>query len=306
MSKKNPNDILDVIVIGGGPAGLQAALTLGRLHRRVLLLDGGRYRNDPADHLHNFITHDGRRPAEFRALAHADLAVYDTVTVRAAEVSSVEPDGPRFTVTSADGRQHARRVLLATGVRDTLPTVPGLQQLFGTVAAHCPFCHGHEYAGRPVALLGAGPHVLMQARMMTRIASSLVVLTNGEPLAVETTAALAVMNVPVRPERIVAVARHPLGARVSLDGSAPIDVGGMLVATTFTQSAPFAGQLDLELLPSGCVQVDALGRTSRPGVYAAGDCAHSAALPMPMSSVLAAAAAGQLAGSACIADEVLG
>lgn len=306
MSKENPNDILDVIVIGGGPAGLQAALTLGRLHRRVLLLDGGRYRNDPADHLHNFITHDGRRPAEFRALAHADLAVYDTVTVRAAEVSSVEPDGPRFTVTSADGRQHARRVLLATGVRDTLPTVPGLQQLFGTVAAHCPFCHGHEYAGRPVALLGAGPHVLMQARMMTRIASSLVVLTNGEPLAVETTAALAVMNVPVRPERIVAVARHPLGARVSLDGSAPIDVGGMLVATTFTQSAPFAGQLDLELLPSGCVQVDALGRTSRPGVYAAGDCAHSAALPMPMSSVLAAAAAGQLAGSACIADEVLG
>jgi len=228
------------------------------------------------------------------------------VTVGAAEVSSVEPDGPRFTVTSADGRQHARRVLLATGVRDTLPTVPGLQQLFGTVAAHCPFCHGHEYAGRPVALLGAGPHVLMQARMMTRIASSLVVLTNGEPLAVETTAALAVMNVPVRPERIVAVARHPLGARVSLDGSAPIDVGGMLVATTFTQSAPFAGQLDLELLPSGCVQVDALGRTSRPGVYAAGDCAHSAALPMPMSSVLAAAAAGQLAGSACIADEVLG
>lgn len=306
MSKENPNDILDVIVIGGGPAGLQAALTLGRLHRRVLLLDGGRYRNDPADHLHNFITHDGRRPAEFRALAHADLAVYDTVTVGAAEVSSVEPDGPRFTVTSADGRQHARRVLLATGVRDTLPTVPGLQQLFGTVAAHCPFCHGHEYAGRPVALLGAGPHVLMQARMMTRIASSLVVLTNGEPLAVETTAALAVMNVPVRPERIVAVARHPLGARVSLDGSAPIDVGGMLVATTFTQSAPFAGQLDLELLPSGCVQVDALGRTSRPGVYAAGDCAHSAALPMPMSSVLAAAAAGQLAGSACIADEVLG
>lgn len=77
MSKENPNDILDVIVIGGGPAGLQAALTLGRLHRRVLLLDGGRYRNDPADHLHNFITHDGRRPAEFRALAHADLAVYD-------------------------------------------------------------------------------------------------------------------------------------------------------------------------------------------------------------------------------------
>ena len=306
MSKENPNDILDVIVIGGGPAGLQAALTLGRLHRRVLLLDGGRYRNDPADHLHNFITHDGRRPAEFRALAHADLAGYDTVTVRAAEVSSVEPDGPRFTVTSAEGRQHARRVLLATGVRDTLPTVPGLQQLFGTVAAHCPFCHGHEYAGRPVALLGAGPHVLMQARMMARIASSLVVLTNGEPLAVETTAALAVMNVPVRPERIVAVARHPLGARVSLDGSAPIDVGGMLVATTFTQSAPFAGQLDLELLPSGCVQVDALGRTSRPGVYAAGDCAHSAALPMPMSSVLAAAAAGQLAGSACIADEVLG
>lgn len=300
------NNTFDVIIIGGGPAGLQAALTLGRLHRRALLLDGGRYRNDPADRLHNFITHDGRPPAEFRSLAHADLARYDTVTMRRAEVLSVTADGEGFVVHTDGGSERARRVLLATGVRDTLPDVPGLQALFGTVAAHCPFCHGHEYAGQPVALLGAGPHVVMQVRMMAPIASSLVVLTNGGEASNEAVAALEAMGVPVHTEPVAAAGPHPLGARVRLDGAAPIEVGGILVATTFAQSAPFADQLGLDLLPSGCVQVDPLGRTSLPGVYAAGDCAHSAALPMPMSSVLGAAAAGQLAASACIADEVMG
>ena len=141
----NPAAPYDVVVVGGGPAGLQAALTLGRMHRRVLLLDSGEYRNAPAEHMHNFVTHDGTPPAEFRAAARAELAAYATVTVRETAASAVVPDCAGFRVelgAEAGGAASFtdRAVVLATGMRDTLPAIPGLEPLFGTVAAVCPYC----------------------------------------------------------------------------------------------------------------------------------------------------------------------
>lgn len=293
--------LLDAVVIGGGPAGLQAALTLGRMHRSVVLLDSGEYRNAPVEHMQNFVTHDGRDPAEFRALAQADLAAYDTVTVRRDRAVAVSEDDGRFWVELADGSSLEARVLvLATGVRDTLPDKPGLTDLFGTVAAHCPFCHGHEYAGQHVALLGAGPHAARMVAMLGPIASRLTVLADGAPVEPEVAAELERAGVAVRPEVVTGFCRSATGATVSFGSGADEEVGGMFVATTFAQSAPFAEQLGLDLLPSGCIQVDAFQRTSRPGVYAAGDLAHVEALPMPMSSVLTSAAAGLVAASAAV------
>ena len=292
----------DVVVVGGGPAGLQAALTLGRMHRRVLLLDSGRYRNDPADLMHNFLTHDGRPPAELRALARAELATYDTVEVRDALASSVVPDGDRWSVATDDGPVGARLVLLATGVRDTLPDKPGLSGLYGTVAAHCPFCHAHEYAGTPVGVLGSHPHVGRIAAMLAPIASEVVVLSDGGEVDQDNLAQLRSLGASVRTEVVAGFCRSPLGALVSFASGPDLEVGGVFVAPTFAQSAPFAADLGLDVLPSGCVEVDVMGRTSLAGVYAAGDLAHTAASPMPLSSVLAAAAAGQAAATACVAD----
>ncbi|QCW52229.1 NAD(P)/FAD-dependent oxidoreductase [Nocardioides dongxiaopingii] len=292
----------DVVVVGGGPAGLQAALTLGRMHRRVLVLDAGGYRNDPADLMHNFLTHDGRPPAEFRALGRAELATYDTVEVRDLAATSVVPDGDGFLVGTDAGNVATRLVVLATGVRDTLPDKPGLEELFGTVAAHCPFCHGHEYAGRPVAVLGSHAHVGRVAAMLAPIASELVVLTDGGDLDAENAAQLAGLGAAVRTEPVSGFCRSSLGARVSFGSGSDVEVGGVLVATAFEQSAPFAADLGLTLLGSGCVEVDEMGRTSLPGVFAAGDLAHLATLPMPMSSVLGSAAAGQLAAVACVGE----
>lgn len=302
----------DAVVVGGGPAGLQAALTLGRMHRSVLLLDSGDYRNASAGHLHNFVTHDGTPPAQWRAAAHADLAAYDTVTVADATVTSVkarggDPDDPDFLLELADGSAvGARRVLLATGVRDTLPDKPGLAELFGTVAAHCPYCHGHEFAGRHVALLGSSLHTAMVALLVSRIASRLTVLTDGVEPDAETAALLARSGIgvdrrPVTGFAPVATATGD-GAVVSFDDGDPVEIGGLFVATTFEQSAPFAADLGLGLLPSGGIEVDAMGQASLAGVYAAGDLAHVAALPMPLSSVLNAAAAGQVAASAIDRD----
>lgn len=296
----------DVVVVGGGPAGLQAALTLGRMHRSVLLLDSGSYRNDPASNLHNFVTRDGTPPAEFRAVAHAELAAYATVTVRSAEAVAVTPDGDDFVVELRGGEQAGgRRVVLATGLRDTLPDVPGLAGLFGSVVAHCPYCHGHELAGTHVALLGSGPHVSRVAMLMQDIAARITVLADGGSLDDDTAALLDREGIAVRPDPVTGVCRSAAGARVSFASGPDEEVGGIFVTTGLSQSAPFAEQLGLAMLDSGCIEVDLFGRTSLPGVYAAGDLAHTSALPMPMASVLGAAAAGQLAAVAVDMDRIV-
>lgn len=272
----------DVIVIGAGPAGLQAALTLGRMHRRALVLDSGSYRNDPADALHNFLTRDGTDPADLRADAQREIAAYDTVEVRRVAATRVSGADGDFTVELADGtRENGARIILATGVRDSLPEIPGLADVFGGAAAHCPFCHGHEYAGGRVVIQGSD-HAGAMVLMMAPIASETVVLDD-----------------------ITGVRAGGDGILVSRADGTEVDARGFILATTFEQSAPFAAQLGLDLLPSGCISVDAFGHTSVPGVYAAGDLAHSPELPMPMASVLNAAAAGLMAAAACVRDSVM-
>lgn len=294
----------DAVVIGGGPAGLQAALTLGRMHRTVLVLDSGEYRNAPADHLHNFATHDGTPPADWRAAARADLAAYATVTLLEATATWVKQEGDDdFRVELADGETvGSRRLVLATGVRDTLPDKPGLAGLFGSVAAHCPYCHGHEFSGKHVAVLGSALHTAQVALMVSRIASRLTVLTDGGRPDQPTADLLARSGIGVEDRPVTGFERVDAGAAARFADGGTLEIGGLFVATTWEQSAPFAEELGLALLPSGCVEVDAMGRTSLPGVYAAGDLAHTAALPMPLSSVLAAAAAGQTAAAALDRD----
>lgn len=274
---------MDAVVIGGGPAGLQAALTLGRMHRDVVLLDSAAYRNAPAEHMHNVITHDGRPPADFREMARSDLVSYETVEVREASATAVRQTDDGFETVLSDGSALVSgAVVLATGVRDVLPDVPGLAEAFGRVAHHCPFCHGHELAGRTIAVQD-GPRADHLVTMLGRISAD-----------------VHVVSAPI--EKIVADGDEAL---LTVEGE-ELRVGGVFVASGFEQAAPFAGQLGLAVLDSGCVEVDAMGRTSVPGVYAAGDMAHTRDLPMPMASVLCAAAAGQVAAGACVADSVTG
>lgn len=312
MSDPTRPDLHDAVILGAGPAGLAAALMLGRTHRDVVVLDSGTYRNDPTDAMHNVLGFDGVAPAEFRAAAHRTLAAYGTVELHRAtahDVAPLDPASPAdgFVVRTDAGDVTGRRLLLATGVRDELPATPGLEQLFGTVAAHCPYCHGHEFTGTPVAILGAGPHAPRVAGLIERIASRVVVLADGADVDPQVRAALDARGVAVRPEKVLRLepltltGGHP-GARAVLADGAPEDLGGIMVAPTLHQAAPFAAQLGLELRDSGCVAVDAMARTSLPGVLAAGDLAHTADFPMPVSSVTAAMAAGQLAAASIDGD----
>ena len=269
----------DVIIIGGGPAGTQAALTLGRMHRDVLLLDSGQYRNESVDHAHNYATHDGRSPAEIRRLARDDVAAYGTVEIRAAAAESVmRTDDGVFDVVLDGSVERSRALVLATGVRDVLPDIPGLADAWGKEIAHCPFCHGHEFAGSRVALDVEGAHADRLKAMLDRIGAESVDVS-GQVQAVER---MAGGGLELKLERGV---EH---------------VDGMFIGPPFVQSAPFTDQLGLELNDSGCIAVDAFQTTSMAGVFAAGDAAHLRDLPMPMASVLTAQAAGLVAGAACL------
>ncbi len=296
----------DVVVIGGGPAGLQAALTLGRMHRTVLVLDSGDYRNSSASHMHNLASHDGRSPADYRTAARADLAAYRTVRVASARAVGIEADDDAWIV-SVEGAETvtARAVLLATGLRDTLPEIPGIDALWGGVVAHCPYCHGHEFSGMPIAIVGSHPHVPMLVGLMTNVAASITVLANGGDLDDATAQWLQAAGLSVRLPAITSLSPAQSGARVELADGSHQQVAGVFVAPTQSQSAPFADDLGLEMLPSGSVRVDEMGRTSRAGIYAAGDMAHVPALPMPLASVLTAAAAGLVAGAAIDRDLVM-
>jgi thioredoxin reductase len=294
----------DVIVIGGGPAGLQAALTLGRTHRSCLVLDSGTYRNASAAEMHNFLTHDGTPPSEFLQAARKDLSRYETVEVVDDAVDTVVASNGGFTVTTSAGSSHlGRRLVLATGLRDVLPDVPGMSGLWGTVVAHCPFCHGHELSGGTVAVQG-GPHATRLAGMLSRIAGELVVLADGYEFTDDEIAALGRIGAEVRTGSPAALHAEGDGARVDLDDGSSVRVDGFFVKGSLEQTAPFAAALGLATLPSGAVEVDPFGRTSHPGVFAAGDLAHQAVYPMPLASVLNAASAGMLAGVAVLQDLV--
>ena len=272
----------DALVIGGGPAGLQAALTLGRMHRPTLLLDSGTYRNALVDAMHNIITNDGRDPAEFRAIVRGEIAAYDSVEVRDLGAASVDHrDDGTFATTLADGSVvESRTVVLATGLRDVMPAVPGFAEQWGRTVHMCPFCHGHELSSRRVAIQDS-PAVGHLVTMLGPIVGSVEVVPP-----------------------VTSVEMTPTGLRVSSE-SGSVVVDGLFAHPAYEQAAPFAAQLGLEMRESGCIAVNLFGQTSVPGVYACGDLAHVADLPMPMASVLAAAYAGQMAGASALRDMVM-
>lgn len=212
------------------------------------------------------------------------------MTHRRVRADRIEQTGGAFRLQLTDGSElTARTLVLATGVRDELPSIDGLGALWGDLAAQCPFCHAHEFNGTRIGVIG-GESAAHYTAMLGPIASELVVLTNGEPLP-ETWQGEA----QVRAEPVVSVEPHDGGVRVTLAAGPDEQVSVLFVRPTLHQSAPFAEQLGLELNPSGCVRVDEFGRTSRPRVYAAGDLAHQPAFPGPMASVVMAQAMGQMA-----------
>ena len=257
---------VDVVVVGGGSAGLQAALTLGRLRFDVLVVDTGAPSNAPADKIGGLLGAHERSPLELLATGRAQLAELPSVRIAAAEVTRVEADR---TVTVADGgRVSARAVVLATGMDYAVPDVPGIRELWGTSVIHCPFCHGWEVRDSRIALLSAGEeHAAHLVPMLSRLSDDVQVFEEIAELR---------------------GARGVLRAVVLPDGTAVERDALFVAAPPAARDAAFA-HLDLGRTGPGLLEVDTFGRTRVEGVYAAGD------LVSPAPAVVQALASAQRA-----------
>lgn len=300
------DETYDVVVVGGGAAGLSGALALSRARRSVLVIDSGEPRNAPADHVHNYLGREGTPPAELIAAGRAEVAGYGG-QFRAGRVRTATRDDDAFRLTLDDGDAvRARRLLVATGLTDELPDVPGVAQRWGRDVLHCPYCHGWEVRDRRIGILATGPMAVHQAEMWRQWSSEVLLLLHDAPTPDEETAErLAARGIAVVPGPIAAleVTGDALsGVRLADGRVVALDV--VVVATRTSPRADLLVGLGLapeEVTMGGHVvgtqiPADATGATTVPGVWVAGNVADL------RGQVITSAAAGLMAGAAINAD----
>ena len=279
-----PTDIHDAIVVGGSWAGLSAAMQLARARRRVLVVDAGRPRNRFSHASHGFFGHDGKSPAEARDGARAQLLAYPTVELREDEATHAAIDGGTFAIDLASGATaRARRIVLATGVVDDLPDVPGLRERWGVTVLHCPYCHGYEVAGGRLGVLATGIQSIHQALLLPDWSGDVTLFTNGVIVPDESERArLAARGVSIDARPVDSLVgdeadHHSLaitGVRVAGGEVVPIDA--IFVGPRTRMASPLAEQLGcaFDEGPSGLfVRTTPRKETTIPGVFAAGDAA---------------------------------
>ncbi|MBA3642817.1 MAG: NAD(P)/FAD-dependent oxidoreductase [Chloroflexia bacterium] len=286
----------DAIIVGGSYAGLSAAMPLARARKRVLVIDAGQRRNRFAHAAHGFLGQDGRPPGEIVRDARAEVAAYPTVSFIEGTATEATPTDVGFAITLADGAtQTAARLILATGVVDELPDLPGLREQWGTGVVLCPYCHGYEVAGGRLGVLAFLPMAAHQALLIHEW-GDVTFFTNGIALADDPVlAAVAASGVPIEEGEVAAIAGEP----GRLEGIQLCD------GRTFALEAVFTGvPVRMSPLPAalGCaiddspigpiIRVDATMQTTVPGVFSAGDAAR-----VP-SSIAGAVADGYMAGMA--------
>lgn len=188
------SEIHEVGVVGGGPAGLQAALTLGRMHVATVLFDDARYRNATAAQMHNVLGWDGAAPAALRAAGHTELAAYPWVSVVATQVITARADPAGLLLCAADSGWLVQRLLIATGVADAPLPIAGLAELWGDVVLPCPYCHGHEFSPGPIAVISSGSHAEHVGNLLRKLATAVPVFAPGTVAAVTRTASGVVIG----------------------------------------------------------------------------------------------------------------
>lgn len=286
----------DAIIVGGSYAGLSAALALARARKRLLIIDAGQRRNRFAHTAHGLLGQDGRTPEAIARDARADVAAYPTATFLDGTAVAAAPIAGGFAVTLADGTAHtAARLILATGVTDELPELPGLREGWGKGVIHCPYCHGYEVAGRRLGVLALMPGALHLANLIPDWGAT-TYFTNGiDALTADTRAALSARGVGVVEGAVAAIVNEGEQlAGVRLHDGRTIALDALFVNAPTRQASPLAAQLGCAIDETGIgpvIRVDVLGRTTVPGVYAAGDAAQL------MKNLPAAIASGFAAGA---------
>jgi thioredoxin reductase len=288
------NATWDCVIVGAGPAGLNAALVLGRARRRVVVLDNARPRNYATHEMHGVLGHDGLDPADLRARGGAELAGYG-VEVVSAEVQHAEVLDGLVRLSSARGVDVTRTVLLATGMLDEVPDIPGFTGVWGTSAHTCPYCDGFEHRDQRLAVLASGDRGEHLAVLLRQWSGDVVLLTHGpHGLAVEQLARVHALGIPIIETPVVALDGDGDGRlrRVRLADGETLDRDALFFYVGWRLRNDLARALGCRLRDDGAVAVDAEQATTVGRVYAAGNCAEPRALvPAAAGSGVTAAVA---------------
>ena len=290
----------DAVVVGGGPAGLSAALVLGRMRRRLVLLDTNEPANAVSRAMHGFLSRDGTPPAEVRRAGREQLRPYDTVEVRSVGARAARRRADeRFELDLGDGsRLTARRLLLAHGMRYGLPDVDGVAELWGECVFHCPYCHGWEVRDRPIAVYACGAKAAHQALLLSSLSDDVVLVGDENfDLSAEQRRLLEMGGIELSDDHVVRVERADCGLRIVFEGRRPpLPRHALFIQPDLTLPTDLALSLGAQLSEVGRVATDESGQTSVLGLYAAGDAGR------PVQSVAVASGSGARAAYAINAE----
>ena len=281
--------IIDCAIIGGGPAGLNAALVLGRARRTVLVFDDNRPRNAVTQESHGFLTRDGVKPDEFRSIAHQEISKYPSVAIRHMRISDVSKHEDWFELVADNGVvMQARTIILATGLKERLPAIDGIHDYYGKSLFSCPYCDGWELKDKPLIVIAEeGQRAFYMAKLVWNWSRDLLVCTNGHALfTIEQRETLRKKEIQVVEDRITALVgeKGMLEHVLFASHASSARVGG-IVASQLLQASPFGEELGCQVNDVGGIVTDSFGRTTVPGVYAAGD----ALMAVPHQLIIAAA-----------------
>jgi thioredoxin reductase len=297
-------DGYDVVVVGGGAAGLNGALMLARARRSVVVIDAGEPRNQPAGAVHGLLGREGVPPAELLARGREEVRQYGGHVVRG-QVTAAARDGDGFAVTLSDGRSvRARRLLVTTGLTDELPPVPGVAERWGREVLHCPYCHGWEVRDLAIGVLGSGPMSVHQALLFRQWSDDITYISHTVPPSDEQAEQLAARGIRLVDGEVARLDVSRDGVAVlRLISGGTVEVQAVVVSPRMVARAGFLADLGLEPAehPSGVgqyVPADAAGRSGVSGVWVAGNVTDLAA------QVGAAAASGAMAAAQINADLV--
>lgn len=279
---------LDCIVIGGGPAGLNAALVLGRSRRQTILFDDNQPRNGVTYESHGFITRDGITPQAFREIAYDELTPYPSIEIQRQKVVSLRKPQDIFIIEAQDGGiYHAKTVILATGYNDLLPDIPAIHDYYGKSLFSCPFCDGWELRDQPLVVIAENSRAFHFAQVVHNWSSDLILCTNGQAVLSELEKiTLQTKGIEIYEQPIAALSGNQGQlTTITLADQTEIHRRGGFIATDWVPATNFAQELGCDLNQQGGIKTDELGHTSLTGLFACGD----VSIVNPSQLVIAAA-----------------
>lgn len=294
----------DVIVIGGSYSGLSAAMALGRAARKVLIMDSGSPCNKQTPYSHNFLTQDGKPPAEIAAFARQQVRAYPTITFYEGIAASGAPGGSGFEIVAGSGERFtAAKLLFATGIKDLMPAISGFAECWGISILHCPYCHGYEVRNEKTAVLGNGEYAFDFSKLISNWTNDLTLLTNGPSgLTAGQLAKIKACGVDLLEQEVSVIeeSNGQVERVVFKDGSA-ISLRAIYTRLPFVQQTDIPASLGCEITADGYIKVDAFQRTTIPGVFACGD--NSASFRALSTAVAAGSMAGAMVNKEIIEEE---